>query len=104
MRFAYSALVLFALAAPVAADPGDRIVVTVGQSEQRDVGMARGFSCDDPSLVRVEMKTVSRKSNVATLTGLAEGKTHCRIGTYAGLPSVVVEVVVVKSAPTSANE
>ncbi|HEY4239601.1 MAG TPA: hypothetical protein VGM88_07280 [Kofleriaceae bacterium] len=101
MRALLIVAALFA-AVPAFADPPNRIVVAVGQSEQRDVGLARGTMCDDPSIVRAELKTVSMKSNVLTLTGLAEGKTHCRAGTAAGRPSFVFEVVVTSAKTETA--
>ena len=94
-----------AIAAPAARaqvgeDPGapavpaapPRIELRVGETAQRDVGIAFGYQCDDPALVRVEMRTKREQVNAFIVTGVAAGVTRCRVGTDPHRPSVVYEI------------
>jgi hypothetical protein len=78
--------------APPAARPPPRIELRVGETAERDVGIALGYQCDDPALVRVEMRTKSEQANAFLVTGVAAGITRCRVGTDPNRPSVVFEI------------
>lgn len=78
-------------AAP-APSPPPRIELRVGETAERDVGIAVGYRCDDPALVQVEMRTRSEQSNAFVVTGLRPGATRCRVGTDPHRPSVVFEI------------
>ena len=79
-----------------AADPvvGETsLEVAVGSTASLDVGFARGLICDDPLIVRAEIRAASPTSNRLFVTGLRRGVTLCRAGTQ-GLPTVLVHVTV----------
>jgi hypothetical protein len=78
--------------APAAPAPPPRIELRVGETAERDVGIAVGYQCDDPALVRVQMRTKSEQANAFVVTGLAAGVTRCRVGTEPHRPSVVYEI------------
>ena len=78
-------------AAPAPAPP-PRIELPVGETAERDVGIAVGYQCDDPALVQVEMRTRSEQANAFVVTGLRAGATRCRVGTDPHRPSVVFEI------------
>ncbi|MEJ7602865.1 MAG: hypothetical protein WKG01_33565 [Kofleriaceae bacterium] len=54
--------------------------VAVGDSIEREVGIAIGYRCDDPSLLGVAMRQKSNYVNVVTITGKQPGTTQCRFG------------------------
>lgn len=58
---------------------GEPLVVEVGKTVERNVAYARGWSCDDPSLVQAEVVTRG-DHNVWVVTGRNTGATVCRIG------------------------
>ena len=78
--------------APAVPAPPPRIELRVGETAERDVGIAIGYQCDDPALVRVEMRTRSEQANAFIVTGVAAGVTHCRVGTDPHRSSVVYEI------------
>jgi hypothetical protein len=78
--------------APAQPQPLPRIEVRIGETAERDVGMAIGWQCDDPALVRIEMRAKSEQANAFVVTGIAAGVTRCRVGTDPHRPSVVYEI------------
>lgn len=78
--------------APPSSPPPPRIEVRVGETAERDAGIAVGYQCDDPALVRVEMRQKSEQANAFVVTGLRAGVTRCRVGTDPHRPSVVYEI------------
>jgi hypothetical protein len=78
--------------APAPPAPVPRIEVRVGETAERDVGIAVGYRCDDPALVRVEMRTRSEQANAFVVTGVQAGVTQCRVGTDPYRPSFVYEI------------
>jgi hypothetical protein len=104
-------VIVGAAAAVAAAQPGEdpgapaappvvpRIEVRIGETAEREVGIAVGFQCDEPALVRVEMRTKREGVNAFAVTGVAVGVTRCRVGTDPHRPSVVYEVRVLPRRP-----
>ena len=98
------AAVVFACVASTAGEialaetPGaQRLAVPIDTTVEVDVGYAIGYACDDPGLVRVEMKTsAARKTNVFAVTGVKQGATLCRVGTDPLKPSLLFDVRVVR--------
>jgi hypothetical protein len=86
-----AACVLFAATAYA---QGNLVDVEVGQTVERDVGIAIGWFCDDPSLVNAGMVTRG-DHNVWIVQGVKSGATHCRVGTDYTRPYIVFEVRVV---------
>jgi len=78
--------------APAEPAPPPRIEVRVGETAERDVGIAVGYRCDEPALVRIEMRAKSEQSNAFVVTGVQAGATRCRVGTDPHRPSVVYEI------------
>jgi len=90
-------------AGPGGSDGGDdaaRLEVAVGETVERDVGIAMGLRCDDLAIVRVELRTATPESNRFEVTGIKVGTTRCRVGTSIDRPSFVFEIHVVP-APRS---
>jgi len=84
-----------ARAQPVTPAPGapvERIELRVGETVEREVGIAIGYRCDEPELIQIEMKARSEEANAIAVTGVREGRTMCRIGTVPQRPSVVLEI------------
>lgn len=73
------ALALLLVAATAYAEDVPRVDVEVGASVEKNVEYARGFMCDDPSLVSVEMVTRD-DHNVWIVKGVKVGETLCRVG------------------------
>ena len=89
-------LVLLALCtAPLAAEAGDGIVLTLqlGKTADVEVGNANGWFCDDPSLVTAKLIT-DRDVNFWRVTGDKLGTTQCRVGTDPARASFVFDVTV----------
>lgn len=73
------------------------LTVVVGETLERDVGFARGSIIDDPTIARVELKSVDARSNRLTVKGLRAGATLCRVGTEKWpSPSFLFEIRVVE--------
>lgn len=96
------ALLLLGLALGTPADAAAQgavpLMVEVGQTVAYEVGLARGAQCDDPALVRAEVRAYRPDSNLFVVTGLTPGKTLCRAGTDAFRPHVLFEITVVEPA------
>lgn len=73
----------------------ERIEVAVGDTVERDVGIAVGVICDDLAVVRPDLVTRSPSHNAFLVTGLARGTTQCRVGSDPALPSRLFQIVVV---------
>ena len=86
------------LVAGTALADGTPIDVPVGETIERGVGYAIGARCDDNSIVTVEMHT-KNDTNVASLTGIKEGTTLCRIGTDVTRATYLFDVHVVPAKP-----
>jgi hypothetical protein len=71
--------------------------VEVGQTIEREVGIAIGVMCDE-DVVTAEMKTKNPELNVVVFEGKREGKTLCRVGTDPNRASYVYEITVTKKA------
>jgi hypothetical protein len=61
------------------ADDIPRLDVELGATVEKNVMYARGFMCDDPSLVTAEMVTRD-DHNVWIVKGAKLGETLCRVG------------------------
>ena len=82
--------------APAAPAASPRIELRVGETVERDVGFALGYRCDDPALIRAEVRAKSEQVNAFVVTGLGAGVTRCRVGTDPHRPSVVYEIRVLQ--------
>jgi hypothetical protein len=83
-----SAVAMVAARAMAGDDPleGTTVVsVEVGKTIERDVGLARGWFCEDPAIVKADLVTRGER-NVFVATGLKVGVTRCRVGTDPGVP------------------
>src|SRR6202012_5426783 len=81
------------LAAIASADPApNRIEVELGKTVERNVGVLRGYFCDDPSLITADLVTRGQ-TNVWVVTGAKVGTTQCRVGDHTR-PALVFDVVV----------
>lgn len=90
------ALLLVALAAgPARADDAVLLTVRVGETVERDVGIAMGLLCDDLAILRAELHTETPESNRFRVTGVTEGTTMCRVGTTPNRPAYLFEIHVV---------
>jgi len=67
------------------ADGEIKLEVQLGKKVTRDVGYARGWFCDDPSLVQADIYTKDDR-NYWTVTGAKLGTTNCRVGTLPNTP------------------
>jgi hypothetical protein len=75
------------------ADPApNRIEVEVGKTVERDVGVLRGFFCDDASLIAGDLVTRGQ-TNVWIVTGAKVGTTQCRVGDHTR-PALLFDVIV----------
>jgi hypothetical protein len=81
---------------PAVAMAGDipRVDVELGKSVEKDVQAARGWMCDDPSLITADLVTRDNR-NVWTVTGVKLGHTLCRVGTDQYGPHYVFDLHVV---------
>jgi hypothetical protein len=95
MRLA--ALALLVLAGTALADGEIPLEVELGKKIERNVGYARGWFCDDPTLVQADLVTRG-DHNVWIVTGAKLGHTLCRVGTdaYAGAYVFDLHVVAAK--------
>ena len=87
-------LLALLLASPALADGERPVTIEVGKTVQVDVGYARGWMCDDASLVTAEMVT-KNDHNYWIVTGAKVGRTLCRVGTDALAPGYVFDLKVV---------
>jgi hypothetical protein len=76
MRLVVLALLVCATAR---ADEVPRVDVELGATIEKNVSYARGYMCDDPSLVTAEMVTRD-DHNVWIVKGVKLGQTLCRVG------------------------
>lgn len=78
------------------ADAPPRLEVAVGKTIEREVGIAIGFRCDEPTaIIDVTMRQKSEYVNVAVITGKKVGTTTCRFGVDPMSHSEVYEIRVV---------
>ena len=87
------ALLVLLAAGPALAGDGTALTVEVGKTVVRNVGMAAGWFCDDPSLVNASIATRG-DVNYWSVSGVKVGTTQCRVGTELGRPSFVFDVTV----------
>jgi hypothetical protein len=91
------ALILCFAGSLARADDAARLEVAVGETVERDVGIALGLRCDDLAIARVELRTVTPESNRFEVTGVQPGTTLCRVGTALNRPSFMFEIHVVRA-------
>ena len=96
MRLAAFALVL--VSATALADGEIKLEVPLGKQVRKNVGYARGWMCDDPSLVSADLVTVD-DHNEWIVKGTKIGTTLCRVGTQPMTPVYYVFEVHVVAAP-----
>jgi hypothetical protein len=72
-------LVMMLVAATARADDPNKLEIEVGQTVETNVQYARGWMCDDPSLVTADMVTRD-DHNVWIVKGAKVGHTQCRVG------------------------
>lgn len=77
----------------VAAPGGTPVVVEIGASAELEVGNAIGWFCDDPWLVDATLVTRDGL-NYWIVTGVAQGRTECRVGTDPSRHTAVFDVTV----------
>jgi hypothetical protein len=78
---------------PALADAPPRLEVAVGKTIEREVGIAIGYRCDEPTaIVDITMRQKAEYVNVATITGKKAGTTTCRFGLDPMSYSVVYEI------------
>ncbi|MDB4955464.1 MAG: hypothetical protein JWO36_3033 [Myxococcales bacterium] len=95
------ALVICLLVTGLARADGTRLEVELGKTVERDVGIATGSFCDDPSLVTTDLVTRNDR-NVWIVRGAKLGTTLCRVGTDPTRPHFVFEVHVTR--PRRSND
>jgi hypothetical protein len=86
---------LLLLGAVAHADPPpapNKLEVEVGKTVERDVGLLRGYFCDNASLISAQLVT-RNNVNVWIVTGMKVGKTQCRVGDYTR-PALLFDVTV----------
>ena len=81
------------LVGAASADPApNKLEVEVGKTVEREVGVLRGYFCDDPSLITATVVTRG-DTNVWVVTGAKVGTTQCRVGDVTR-PALLFDVVV----------
>ena len=89
---------LCALMSSIAAFAGDDVLlqenIMVGETIERDVGIAIGVACDHPEIVEATMMSRNQQTNVLVLTGKQEGRTLCRAGTNPMAMSYLFDITV----------
>ncbi len=70
---------LLLLCGTASADGEIRLDVAVGKTVEVGVGAARGWFCDDTSILKGDMITRA-DTNYFVVTGVSPGKTSCRVG------------------------
>ncbi len=86
------------MAAPAYAE-GQPIEVEVGHTVEIDVGYARGVICDDLTILDADLRAKTEQSNAFVVTGKAEGRTLCRVGTDALHVRFLFDIHVVPAKP-----
>jgi hypothetical protein len=81
--------------APARAEGEIPLEVELGKVVEVKVSSARGWFCDDPSLVQAELVT-RNDTNVWRVGGAKLGTTTCRVGINPGLLHYVFAVTVVE--------
>ena len=79
----------------VHADPPpapNKLEVEVGKTVEREVGLLRGYYCDNASLISAQVVTRGN-ANVWIVTGTKVGKTQCRVGDFTR-PALLFDVTV----------
>ena len=94
-RLAIAVVAVVGLTARASADDAPRLEVAVGETVERDVGIAMGLRCDDVAIVRVALREATPQSNVFAVTGVAPGTTTCRVGIVPNRPTYLFEIRVV---------
>jgi hypothetical protein len=88
--------IILAIGAVAGADGETPLEVELGKTVEVNVHSARGWFCDDPSLVQAEL--VSRdNTNVFRVAGASLGTTVCRVGTNPALLHYVFSVRIVEA-------
>lgn len=64
------------------ADDATQLDLAVGETVERDVGIAVGLRCDDLTLARIELRTVTPESNRFAVTGVSPGTGLTRLRAY----------------------
>jgi hypothetical protein len=73
---------------------GTPLEVVVGETVERDVDYARGWFCDDPSILDAALVTRDDR-NIWRVTGVKVGTTLCRVGQVPYPPVYLFDVHVV---------
>jgi hypothetical protein len=94
------ALAIYLLSAVVAYADGNRLDLEISKTVERDVAIATGWFCDDPTLVSAELVTRGER-NVWVVRGVKVGTTQCRVGTDPSRPVFVYEVHVLPAKKPS---
>lgn len=90
--------VLCAVADAGHADPApNKIEVELGKTVEREVGVLRGYFCDDPALITADIVT-RNNVNVWIVTGAKVGTTQCRVGDHTR-PALLFDVIVKAGKP-----
>jgi hypothetical protein len=95
MRRLASIALLLAVTTVATADGETPLEVELGKTVEVNVHSARGWFCDDPSLVQAEVVTRDN-TNVFRIAGASLGTTMCRVGTNPALVHYVFAVRVVE--------
>ncbi len=74
-----------------------QVTVAVDQTVEVEVGTLIGAVCDDPTILKGEMKTKG-DTNRFLVTGVAPGTTLCRVGTEPQRPRLMFQVHIVAKA------
>ena len=91
-------VIVLLVTAAARADEIPRLDVEVGQTLEQNVHYARGWMCDDPSLITADMATRD-DHNVWVIKGVKVGRTQCRVGLEQSRVSYVFDVRVVPKHP-----
>jgi hypothetical protein len=81
----YLGLALVLAASAALADGEIKLEVQLGKTVEKNVGYARGWMCDDPSILTADLVTKD-DHNVWMVTGQKLGSTMCRVGTQPMTP------------------
>jgi hypothetical protein len=81
------------IAATARAGEITKVEVEVGQTVEANVSYARGWMCDDPSLISADLVTRD-DHNVWIVKGVKIGHTQCRVGLEQSRVSYVFDLAV----------